>query len=160
MITAPGGKIRVIEGDDLRLSCKTTKDWHSCTWRKAPNKVKCRFKYTQPELTYDEWKPDRADCGAVYRDPQFNDKKNKVWDNKCGKNNRECTITLSEARLSDTGEWYCKVEPCETIEGKGCIEKGAGAPNETQVFVEVRCINIKYSVAIYYGTIHLNLDMF
>ena len=158
MITAPGGKIRVIEGDDLRLSCKTTKDWHSCTWRKASIEESCRFVYKKLRDTYDEWKPVRLDCVSAYRDPEINVKNDKIWYDQCGENNRECTITISDAKLSDAGEWYCKVEPCETIKGIGCTEKGAGKPNETKVFVEVRCINMKYSVAIYYGTIHL--DMF
>ena len=97
----------------------------------------------KPSTAYDEWKPTENGCDGTYRDPKLNDKKIKIWYDQCGKNNRECTITVSNARLSDTDDWYCTVEPCEMIKGKGCVEKGTGGPNGAKVFVKVRGINIK-----------------
>ena len=125
------------------MPCRTTKDWHSCTWKKASIESRCPFVYAQH--TYEQWKPLRNDkeCDTAYRRPTLNLINDKTWEDQCGKNNRECTITISKARLSDKGVWYCIVEPCEMIKGIGCTQKGDGA-NKTNVTVQVRCINKKY----------------
>ena len=143
-IQARNGLIRVTEGRDLTLSCKTTFDWHSCTWKKASIEQTCRFEYKNH--TYGTWKPSRTDCGDAYREPEI---KSDTWGNRCGENNRECAITISDAKLSDKGEWSCTFQPCEIIKGTGCIKSGAGMYNAT-VEVQVRCINIKCLVATYY----------
>ena len=141
-ISAPKGKIRVIEGDDLTLSCIATRDWHSCTWRKASIKKICRFEYSKITGRL-EWKTKEIECDLTYRDPTFNSNNDRIWYDPCGKGNRKCTITLSKAQLSDADDWNCEVEPCEMIEGIGCTQKGGVAAN-VSVNVEVRCLDIKY----------------
>ena len=147
-IQARNGLIRVTEGEDLTLSCKTTFDWHSCTWKKASIKETCRFEYKNH--TYGTWKPRETVCDGAYRDPDL--KIDEAWGDQCGKNNRECTITISDAELSDKGEWSCTVQPCETIKGIGCTKSGNGSL-EAKVELQVRCINIKCLVATYYDII-------
>ena len=147
-IQARNGLIRVTEGEDLTLSCKTTFDWHSCTWKKASIDENCRFEYKNH--TYGTWKPSRCDdggCDSAYRKPEL--KSDTAWNDTCGKNNTDCTITISNAQISDKGEWSCTVQPCETIKGIGCMKSGNGS-SEAKVEVQVRCINTQCLVATYY----------
>ena len=144
-IRARKGMIRVTEGNDLTISCITTKSWHSCTWEKPMIKKTCRYQYNKH--THGTWKPNQTICDDAYRNLELQG--DKVWPDQCGKNNTECTITISDAQISDAGKWTCTVQSCETIKGIGCKKSGAGI-SEANVTVQVRCINIKCLIATYY----------
>ena len=142
-VEIPIRKMRITEGNDFTLHCKTTKDWHSCTWGRYSNEETCQFKYMKLGAI-ERWKPRKTNCGSSYRTPKFNRRNEKTWINQCGENNRECTITISGAQIADAGEWYCEVEPCESIEGIGCCAMNAGERKRANVTVQVRCLNTEY----------------
>ena len=105
------------QGSSVILKCQGSEAYEYCTWSHGP--YKCKF----------EWKRHvtllSGDIKKTYCDNYFNRRLHFVGDYS----KHQCSIKLTNSRVSDHGEWKCRLE--EYVLGSGEGDKATATFNLT-----------------------------
>ena len=95
------------QGSSITLKCQGSESYEYCTWSHGPNK--CKF----------EWKRHvtlvSGEIRRTYCSNYFNGRLHFAGDYS----KHECSIQLTNSRISDHGEWRCTLEEYVFANGEG-----------------------------------------